>query len=115
MSNDEYLAWIASGAGSGIPFTNWTISRRQFYQQAALAGIITKQEAKAAITTGTIPAMLQTIVDALPDENQQFDAEMKLIGAFTFERQDPLVAVVGVTLNLTEQQINDFFTAASLL
>ena len=112
MTNEEYLAWIASGAGSDTPFTAWTISRRQFYQQAAISGVITKQEALAAIAGGVIPLALQTIIDGIQDEDQRFAAECILAGAITFERQHPLVAQVGVNLGLTEQQINDFFTAA---
>jgi hypothetical protein len=89
------------------------ISDRQFFQQAALAGIITQAEALAAVQTGAIPAALQTIVDAIADPQQKFAAQMILSGATTFERNHPLTQSIGSALGWTEDEIDQFFRAAA--
>jgi hypothetical protein len=106
---------IADSWVDGDEFTAWEISRRQFYQQAAKAGIITKQEAKAVIKNGTLPTILQNIVDSITDQDDQFVTELLLIGAVTFQREHPMTAAIGATLGWTEEQIDNFFTAASAL
>lgn len=91
------------------------ISDRQFFQQAALAGIITQAEALAAVQTGAIPAALQTIVDAIADPQQKFAAQMILSGATTFERYHPLTQSIGAALGWTDDQIDQFFRSAAAL
>lgn len=115
----EYLAWVADG-NTPTPYTPpvivpGVISDRQFFQQAAVAGIITQAEAIAAVATGTIPSMLQTIIDGLPDADQKFAATMLLAGATQFERNHPLTVAVGAHLGLTTAQVDDFFIAAAQL
>ena len=115
----EYLAWVADG-NTPTPYTApvivpGVISDRQFFQQAAVAGIITQAEAIAAVATGTIPSMLQMIVDDLPDADQKFAATMLLAGATQFERNHPLTVAVGAHLGLTTAQVDDFFIAAAQL
>lgn len=90
------------------------ISRRQFFQQLAVQEIITKAEALAAMQTGVIPAPLQAIIDTLPEENQ-FEAQMLVIGADTFNRAHPLTEVVRLALGWTEEQRNNFFRDAAKL
>lgn len=116
----EYQAWLAAGntpdpADPDPVYVPLIISDRQFFQQAAVAGIITQAEALAAVQTGTIPAMLQMIIDELPDANQRFAATMLLAGATQFERNHPLTVEVGTHLGLTTAQVDDFFIAAAQL
>lgn len=115
-----YLAWVAEGNTPNPyvpppPPVPQTISDRQFFQQAAVDGLITQNEALAAVATGTIPATLQTIVDNITDPMQQFAAKMLLSGATVFERQHPLTEAVGQSLGWTSGQIDDFFKQASQL
>lgn len=91
-----------------------TISDRQFFQQLAVQGIITQDEALAAIGPGTLPAALGALVSNLPAE-QQFPASMLLKGAVQFERQHPMVAVLGQAFGWTSDQIDDLWRAASRL
>lgn len=91
-----------------------TISDRQFFQQLAVAGIITEDEALAAVKTGTLPASLQALVDAMPD-GSKFNAEMLLSGATTFQRNHPLTTTLGSAMGFTSEQIDDLFRAASVL
>lgn len=91
------------------------ISDRQFFQQAAIEGIITEAEALAAVKTGDIPVVLQSIVDSISDDAQRFAAQMLLSGATTFERNHPLTEAVGQSLGWTNQQIENFFLSAALL
>lgn len=91
------------------------ISDRQFFQQAAVAQIITQAEALAAVQTGTIPSVLQTIVDGIADPDQKFAATMLLAGATVFERNHPLTEAVGAALGWTSGQIDQFFISAAQL
>lgn len=92
-----------------------TISDRQFFQQAAIAGLITQAEALAAVQTGTVPAVLMNVINALPDAMQKFAAEMMLAGATQFNRHHPLTEAVGAALSWTPEQIDQFFIAAAAL
>lgn len=91
------------------------ISDRQFFQQAAIAGMITQEEALAAVKTGAVPAILQAIIDQIQDPVQNFAATMLISGATEFERTHPMVSLIGAALNMTTEQIDAFFLAASLL
>lgn len=91
------------------------ISDRQFFQQAAVLGVITQAEALAAVQTGAIPAILQTIVDGIPDADQKFAATMLLAGATSFERAHPFTNAVGAALGWTSEQIDQFYIAAAQL
>lgn len=90
------------------------ISRRQFFQQMAVASLISQAEAIAAVRDGEIPAALMTFVDSLPTE-EQFAAEMLIIGATTFHRSHPLVEAFGALQGLSSAQVDDLWRAAAAL
>lgn len=91
------------------------VSDRQFFQQAAVQGIITQAEALAAVQTGTIPAVLQAVVDGIEDAGEKFAAQMILSGATIFQRNAPLTASLGAAFGWMPEQIDAFFLAASAL
>lgn len=116
----EYQAWLDAGNTlepyiPPAPSVPQMISDRQFFQQAAVAQIITQAEALAAVQTGTIPSMLQMIVDGIADPDQKFAATMLLAGATVFERNHPLTEAVGAALGWTSGQIDQFFISAAQL
>lgn len=92
-----------------------SISLRQFFQQLALAGIITRDEALAVYDSRrALPAIIETVLSAMtPDE--QFDARMHLLGGQNVERNHPMVKVFGASQNLTHVQVDAFFKAATQL
>jgi hypothetical protein len=90
-----------------------TISDRQFYQQLAIAGILTEDEALAA-NAEIIPPPLLDIIDEMPAD-QQFSIKMIASGATVFERQNPLTISIGTAYGISSDQIDAFFLAASLL
>lgn len=90
-----------------------TISRRQFFQQAAIGGIITQSEALAAVTSGALPASILAFIGALPAD-QQFGAKM-LFSVDQFDRASPLANAFGQAIGMSPAQIDAFFTAASAL
>lgn len=65
-----------------------TISRRQFALACASLQLMTPQEAMAFVTTNAIPAMLQTAIDKLP-ENQRFAVVLTVAGSMIFECENP--------------------------
>lgn len=91
------------------------ISRRQFYQGLEKAGFITKQEAIAAIQSVSLPAALEAMVSAIPDEDEQFAATMLLYGAATFERNHPLVPLFAASQELSEGEVDDFWRLCASL
>lgn len=88
------------------------ISDRQFYQQLAVAEIITQNEALAAVKVGEIPTALSTFLDAL-SPGDRFAAEMLLSGATVFDRYHPLTIAVGSAQGMSSEQIDQFFIAAA--
>lgn len=90
-----------------------SISDRQFFQQLAVEGIISEEEALAS-NAAVIPPPLVAIINGLP-ENQKFKAKMLLSGATVFERNHPMTVVIGQAYGWTTTQIDDFFRAASQL
>ena len=110
----EEIAEIESRPPEPVPVPS-TISDRQFFQQAAVSQIITQAEALAAVQTGTIPPVLQTVVDGITDSDQKFAATMLLSGATVFERNHPFTHAVGTALGWTSEQIDGFFMAAAAL
>jgi hypothetical protein len=91
------------------------VSDRQFFQQAAMQGIITQAEALAAVQTGTIPPVLQAVVDGIENADEKFAAQMILSGATIFQRDAPLTASLGAAFGWTPEQIDSFFLAAAAL
>ena len=90
------------------------ISDRQFFQQLAIAGMITDTEALAAVKTGDIPAAMETFIDSLA-EGDQFSARMVLCGATQFSRNHPLVEQFGAANGMTDDQIDALWIAAAKL
>jgi len=90
------------------------ISKRQFYQQLAASSYISEAEAVAAVATGTFPAAVEAIVVGLPSPDQ-FPARMFLMGASTFERTHPLVAVFAAALGMSDPDVDAFWLAAAQL
>lgn len=116
----EYEEWKSQGNTPLEPdpldyYVPERISDRQFFQQAAILGIITQAEALAAVQTGTIPPVLQSIVDGIQDASEKFAATLLLAGATVFERNHPFTNAVGVALGWSSQQIDQFFIDAALL
>ena len=90
------------------------ISDRQFFQQLALAGFIERSEALAAVKTGEIPQALSGLLDNLPLD-ARFNAEMLLSGATQFDRYHPLVAQIAAAQGMTDDDVDQFWLAASVL
>jgi len=90
------------------------ISDRQFFQQLALQGIITQEEALAAVKAGAIPMALQRLINGLPAD-RQFAATMIITGATTFERNHPLTIAIGAAYGWTSDQMDALFSAAAAL
>lgn len=89
------------------------ISRRQFFQHLAVIGIISKDEALAAMQGGVIPAPLQAIIDQLPTDDDKFNAQMFVVGAQNFNRLHWLTDVVRQAMQWTIDQRDHFWRDAS--
>ena len=117
----EYEAWLADG-NEPDPYeppvvvepVPDTISDRQFFQQLAIAGVISQEEALAAVKTGDIPAALSGFIAAL-DDAARFNAEMLLSGATLFQRNHPLTDAIAAAQGMKPDQVDDFFRAAAAL
>lgn len=114
-----YVAWLAAG-GTPDPYVEpapavpLSISDRQFFQQLAVQGIISQDDALAAVRTGAIPEALQQLINGLPVD-QQFGATMIVAGATTFERSHPLTIAIGSAYGWSVDRLDAFFRAAAAL
>ena len=125
-----YKAWLAQGnaptriasmdelkdvlIAAGVINVPQTISDRQFFQQLAIAKVISQEEALAAVKTGDIPAALSGFIAAL-DDASRFNAEMLLSGATVFQRNHPLTNAVAMAQGMTADQVDEFFRQAAKL
>lgn len=96
------------------PLVPSVISDRQFAQVLAIDGVITEDEALAWAARGDLPETLETAVGTLP-EGQQFGARMLLAAATTYEREHPLVAVLGGLLDYDDAALDDLWIRAAAL
>ena len=90
------------------------ISDRQFFQQLAIMGLISEDEAIAAVSTGALPPVMAGFIDQLP-ANERFAARMALQGATTFIRSNPLVETFGTMQGMTSSEIDELWRSAAAL
>lgn len=90
------------------------ISDRQCFQQLAVMGKISQDEALAAVTVGALPKAVSDGIAALPAE-QQFPARMLLCGATEFHRLHPMALVFLAFFGLGEADRDPLWTAAAAL
>ena len=91
------------------------ISDRQYFQALAHQGVITQEEALAAVKTGELPPAMTTYVNSLATSDEQFDARMYFEGATVFDRHNTYVIAMAQANGLTEQQLNDLWTYGATL
>jgi hypothetical protein len=123
-SGSSPLAWVlgdgkitvdaATLARITAPPVPDVISDRQFFQQLAIDGDITQDEALAAVQTGTLPDKLAAVIAALP-ASQQFAAKMLCCGATEFRRSNPVVSVLGQALGKDAAALDAIWIAAAVL
>lgn len=83
-----------------------SLSKRQFYTQLALMGVISQSEALAVITSGDLPAAMETYISGIPEEDK-FSTRMLLAGATSFERDHPMVSTFGfLTFGANEADVD---------
>ena len=90
------------------------ISVRQFLMGMAIDDIITQEEAIAAASTGAVPSFIQTMIDALP-EDQAFAAEMSWRAMYQTERYNPILIQLAGSLGYDGPTMDDKFQAWSQL
>lgn len=90
------------------------ISDRQFFQQLAVMGLITEQEAEDAVAPGTIPASLVALVELLP-EQARHSARMLLKGATVFERHHEMTDTIAWMYGFDAAAVDQLFRDASAL
>lgn len=90
------------------------ISDRQFWQAAAILGYITEAEAEAAVTVGTIPALLLAAINSLPS-GQRFPVRMAVAGSNVFRMSSPATSLLMQLLGkIDEDKIKIWRLGASL-
>lgn len=111
----EYEAWLSAGnvPEPYQPMVPETIADWQFFQQLAVLGIITQDQALAS-NGGVIPPPLLDIIEQLPSANK-FQAKMRVGGATVYHRDHWLTIAIGEAYGWTPAQIDDFFRAAAAL
>lgn len=88
-----------------------SITRRQCAMQMFAGGMITDAEGIAMTQSGVPPAAVQAYLDTLP-EPQRTMATMDF-AATNYFRNNPLLAALMTLNNMTENDVDQFFIAAS--
>lgn len=96
------------------PYVPETISDRQFFQVLANRQLITKAEALAAVSVGTLPAAMDALLAGM-SEDDEFAARMLLQGATQFNRSHPLTQAFGAGFGMTPEQIDELWIEADAL
>ena len=96
------------------------IDPRQFGQGLWMDGLITYAECMAFVTTGAIPAAMQTALSSLADDDTGNPTPRKIAtclisGALTYMRSNPLVDEIAVEAGMTPAQMDANWRAWSLL
>lgn len=111
----EVVALTDEEIAARLPPVPNSISDRQFAQALALSGLLTEAEALAWVKVGDVPAALQVVVDAIPDNDVRFSANMLLGGATIFERNHPMVAALAAGLEMSSEQIDAIWQLGATL
>lgn len=90
------------------------ISDRQFFQQMAIDGHITREEAEEAVGPGTIPATMTLLLEQVPEE-LRWQVRMLIRGATEFLRHDPNTILIGHLYGFTDEQVDEIWRKAYLL
>ena len=111
----EYLQWLEEGNQPEPyipppPPVPQSITRRQCAIELRERTLITPLEALNMTKTATPPAMIQTIFDAMT-ENDKILAETDF-AADTYLRTNPLLIQIMSSSGATEEEIDDFFRSA---
>lgn len=114
----QYNDWLAAGntplpALPPPPAVVPPIAKRQFYQQLAVDGLITEDEALAA-TEGVLPPTLNTAIATFPAD-QQFGAKMYFKGSQVFERGNAYIVALAGYFGWSAEQTDAFFVRAAAL
>lgn len=105
MTAQEEAAFEAT-RGPAAAVVPMTISRRQFFKQAARMGLVTATEAKNALSRSSMPNKLSSFISSLV-AGQRDEAEMDLIGADTLTRGSPPANALLAALGVTDQAVAD--------
>lgn len=113
---DGLLEWEITYADIPVevPIVPESISDRQFFQAVANRGLISKQEALAAVSVGALPAAMEAMLINL-DEEEEFKARMLLQGATEFLRSNPLVNIFAAGFGMNSEEIDQLWIEASAL
>jgi len=78
-------------------------------------GFMTAQEAADWVGAGVIPALAQSVIDAITDQSLREAAIIKVRGARRIGRNEPFVAWLAAAQVMTDDEVDAFFTVAAAL
>lgn len=96
-----------------IPGVPEVLTRWQFFAVAAIFGLITQDEAQAALT-GTLPQPFVDFITTLPEDQKPL-ARMLLIGTQEFHRHHPFVEAFLHAKGMRDSQANAIWTQGATL
>lgn len=111
------FGWTWNGSSFDEPVISLpvpeSITRRQCAKQLLALGMISSDEAIAMTRNGTPPAMVQAYLDNM-QEPDRTSATIDF-AADTYLRSNPLLLALMSANGMTEQQVDEYFIAASQL
>ena len=86
-----------------------TLSPAQFITACVASGVLTMQEARAWLTSKTLPQFVIDAIETLPTQVERDDAELTILGASVVERGSQLIDLLAIALNMTDEQVDAIF------
>lgn len=108
-----YEAEQEAAANAPLPVPS-EVADWQFAGQAAVEGIITRDEALAWAARGEVPATLDgAVASAIPDADALFQVRMLLSGGKSYLRDNPLVPLLGQVFGKDAAGLDQFWRDAA--
>ena len=92
-----------------------TVTFRQLVRGLRADGLITASEAEAWAARNALPALLVSVIDALPTEDERVDARITVQTMTEVDRHDPLLAAVAAAGGLSDGDVDTCFRNWSAL
>lgn len=111
--NASQSQWVEDADLKRQLATPEAITPRQLLIGLMRSGLISEQEAVDAAKTGSVPAGIQKIFDALPTADDRTEAAITWAKMSVVERNNPLVASLAAANGMSEADVDNFFIMCS--
>ena len=85
------------------------VTRAEFAVKAAIAGLVTEQEAENWAGGTSLPSIITTALLAITDDTERLQARIHALTADDVHRDSPIIAMAQASLGLSDAQVDALF------